>query len=654
MRRAVFRPFLGVGLALALLAGATLPGVPAEDDPDGGGVRTVDIYMTVEPANLPEGSVQMPDQESVSEPGVPVRISGLTARDFAGQQIKLTISPPEWEVPSFTPEFESEDACPDDNSATPMQVIAKQDPTVIMADVDVNGRFEAEFTPKVEGRHTVEATDASKAHKGEAAFEVVTIELELKCYEIPAEEAEEAAVGLIKNVCDVANALVEGLVTLPDSPAKEEFERQLKAFNEHRAEVLACDEAPNWAWSFRQMRELNRAVPALEPTFAPVKQGLREWNKQAEQAAAIAPKILAPLTHDNLVCDTLDTLINGLKYIEFAIGLLTKPADLVKDWAVENLPPKLLQLAASSVAKNSVVKDTIETGWKNIVGYKPTFEKGRVKIGVSGDEKLNANLKLGASLTTFASSRIFELYCQSFSGPVTARMDAEFYSPNGSIWWRYTIEIKGKLVLRYPADAKGKRIRLTGEFMGNATKFESWDNAIPVLFPEMAMGTVFRTMRFEPIAAGALFQKNFGAAGQDADTPDFNPVSSTLIESGGAITQSVMTPAFFNVPVAAELSDDKLTLQLQKPIEDFDDLRVKVVQVMLPVLSMWPEVIDYALPYKGAQFMLLRAMGDEPAVFTVEKTKDEMKFTRAFQRTKSNAEAGGTYTLSVTACNPGC
>ena len=87
---------------------------------------------------------------------------------------------------------------------------------------------------------------------------------------------------------------------------------------------------------------------------------------------------------------------------------------------------------------------------------------------------------------------------------------------------------------------------------------------------------------------------------------------------------------------------------------DFDDLRVKVIQIVLPVLSLWPEVIDYALPYKGAHFLMLRAMNDGPADFDVAYEGETMKITRTFDRKKATSETDATYMLKINACNPGC
>jgi hypothetical protein len=297
----------------------------------------------------------------------------------------------------------------------------------------------------------------------------------------------------------------------------------------------------------------------------------------------------------------------------------------------------------------------VELGWRGVTSYQPKLVGSKVRIGAQGFERALADGKVRMSgAGVYVANRFFELFCQTFQGPVTGSMSVEISAEHG-VWWTYTIRIEGQLVLRYPKGAKGDRIALTGDFYGNAAHIESWDNAVPVLFPELAQGTVFRTLRVEPIAMDTIpyvFEKNLGQP-TGSSTPDFNPIKST-IEQGGLIAMAVATPAFFRVPVRAELAGTKLRLELQPAAVDFDDLRVKVIHIMLPVLSLWPEVIDYALPYKGAHFILLRAMNDGPVVFDVVHDKNSMTISRDFTRNKTTPDTKGEYSLSIKACNPGC
>ena len=295
--------------------------------------------------------------------------------------------------------------------------------------------------------------------------------------------------------------------------------------------------------------------------------------------------------------------------------------------------------------------------WPGAEGLRADVEK---RTGFDREfGKAAAAHKMAYNLVAFAGARLFEAYCQTFQGPVKGAMRAEFKHED-KIWWTYNIEISGELVLRYPKNAKGDAIALTGEFMGNATLFKSWDNAIPIIFPELAQGTVFRNIaRLEPLSMGD-FPNLLGGwfkdqpVGGGLELPDANPISST-IDQGGAVTKNIMTPAFFRVPVRGDLRGDTLRLELQQAATDFDDARTKVIKIMVPVLANgWPQLSSYALPYKGARFLLFRAMHDGPLEFTVQHAGKTMVIERQLKRERNADDTRGLYDVSIKACNPGC
>lgn len=640
MRRLVWLAF-----ALSLLI------VPALAQ-EAGGSRQVPIYLDIELVERVTGTMQVPGDKTATIPGKAVKISGVTSRDLASTTLVVTVTPPQ----EFEPDGpQPEGNCADDDA--PAKVVASmfrpQKPTELVVEVDRDGRFATSFTPTVTGTHEVEATAPDRAIGGTAEFDVVEFEAEEQCEAIPQDEIEEVAAGLTEVICEATDALQERVGDLPSSPAKDELERRLKELAADGKDAVPCGEAPQWVTGYRHLERLRKNVPDIRPVIVPATRQVQGWLRGARQARAEARRAIAQITRGNVVCDQLDIIVNGLKFVDFYLGMLTAPADFLGDWAMENIPTKLVGMIPA-VKQNAILKDSIELGWKGVTTYEPKLEGGRVKISVTGHKRALAHKKMWNAVAVFAGNRAFEMFCQSFQGPIKGTMTAAFDEGHG-VWWRYSIEITGQLVLRYPKGASGKVIALTGEFIGNAKSIESWDNAVPVLFPELAQGTVFRTLRIEPIVLDTVpgvYDKNLGLSDSE-DAPDFNPVKS-IIDQGGVITQLVMTPAFFRVPVRADLREDTLLLELKPAVVDFDDLRVKVVQIMLPVLTLWPEVISYALPYKGAHLIMTRAMNGGPVTFEVERTGGIMKFGRVFTRTKQTAETSADYTLSVTACNPGC
>lgn len=639
------RRLLGLVLFLSLLAAPALA-------QDAGGSRQVQIYLDIEIADKPAGSVAMPADKISTLPGKAVKISGITARGLAGRAILVTITPPQEAEPA-APDPESK--CPDDDDppAKVTSLFRPEKPTVISVEVNASGKFEVAFTPTATGTHEVEATDPDKAYRGTAEFEVAEFEAEEQCEAIPQEEIEEEVAGLTEVLCEATDALQARVVELPPSPAKDELKRKLKDVATELKAALPCGEAPQWVNGYYHLKKLRKEVPAVRPVVAPATRQIKAWLRDARQARGEARGALAAITQGNVVCDQLDVIVNGLKFVDFYLGLIIQPAKFLGDWAKENIPTKLVALIPA-VSRTAAVKDAVELGWKGVTSYQPKLEQGKVKISAEGFERALAAGKMVNAVASYAASRIFEALCQTFQGPIQGTMSAEF-NTGRKVWWQYSIGITGQLILRYPKGAKGDVIALTGEFIGNAQSIKSWDNAVPVLFPGLAQGTVFRTMRIEPIVMDtipAVYQKNLGAS-KNESAPDFNPIKS-MIDQGGVLTQYVMTPAFFRVPVRAELREKTLRLELQPAAVDFDDLRVKVIQIVLPVLSLWPEVIDYALPYKGAHFIMTRAMHDGPVVFDVERSGETMKISKTFTREKKTQETNGNYRLTVNACNPGC
>ncbi len=619
---------------------------------DAGGSRQVRIYLAIEIADKPAGSVTVPGERTVTVVGKAVRIGGLTSRDLAGRSLEITVAQSE-DVEPPAPRPESK--CPADDppakvvSGAPLPV----KPTLLAARIGDDGRFEVLFTPKVTGTHKVEATDPDRTVNGTAEFDVDELDAEEQCEAIPQDEIEEEAAGLTELVCEATDALQERVGELPASPARDELDRRLKELAADGKDAVPCGEAPQWTGGYRHLEKLRIGVPYIRPAIQPATRQIKEWLRDARQARAEGKRAIAEITRGNVVCDQLDIIINGLKFVDFYLGLIVKPANFLGDWAKENIPTKLAGMIPA-VRQNAALKDTVELGWKGVTIYQPKLEGGRVKISVKSQERALAHKKTVTAVSIFAASRVFEMFCQTFQGPIEGKMTAAFERGQG-VWWSYSIRIGGRLVLRYPKGASGKVIALTGEFVGNAKSIQSWDNAVPVLFPELAQSTVFRTMRIEPIVMDtlpAVYERNPGA-GDGQDGADFNPVTS-IIEQGGLITQYVMTPAFFRVPVRAELRENTLRLELRPATVDFDDLRVKVIQIMLPVLSLWPEVIDYALPYKGAHFILTRAMDDGPVTFDVQQSGQAMKIVRNFVRHKTTQDTTAAYALTINACNPGC
>ncbi|MBX6322457.1 MAG: hypothetical protein IRY94_11565 [Rhodospirillaceae bacterium] len=643
---------------MALLAAAlwlAAAGAPAQAEAEST-PAAAPIHLTVIPGD-PDALLPTDPLEPVGTlPDVPVTIRGVAPIDLAGAEIRITVTPPQ---EPEAPEFEPADGpgCPKDEEAGTEAKVAQirpEPPATLTARVSDSGIFEARYTPRVLGDHVVEAVDAVGRYRGTARFEVDQPELPAGCEDIPQDEVEDVTVALVEAVCQATEALKGRVRELPDSPAREELQTKLDEIDRAFKDGFACDEAPEWVSGSAHVNKLRALAPEMRPATQDLVLQFKGWLSTAKRARDEAPRAMAAVTAGNILCDQLDIVLNGLKFIDTYLGLIIKPSAYLADWAKENVPTKLVGLIPA-VRQTPALKEGIELAWKGITSYQPKREGGRVKIGVKGFERALAAGKMVNAATAYVASRVIEAYCQQFQGPVSGTMEAEFYE-NGALWWNYSIAIQGRIILRYPKGAAGDVIPLSGEIMGNAIRFASNDNAIPVLYPEFARGTVFVSRRFEPLSMSDFphfLAANMGATSPSSPLPDFNPITTT-IEQGGPIVQNLLTPAFFRVPVRGELRGKTLRLELGEAATDFEGNETKVVHILLPVLSLRPQVVTYALPYKGARFLMFRAMNDGPVEFAVRREGETLSIERAFDREKKDQGAKGVYHLAIKACNPGC
>lgn len=600
--------------------------------------------------------------ELTTVPGYPVILRGVAPPGLYGKPLQITVTPPQKAEPPDPTEAPEE--IPDNDCPANVIFIGPTEalpPTVIDVVADVDGSFEAEFTPETIGTHEVEVRDPERGQTGEASFEVADLSDLVDEPDCAKKKdgtnkggIEAEAEKLTETTGAIIDAVAGKLDALPASPAKDEAKAKLAELQGAMKALRDQGRSPEWVNGVGHLVTLQSVASEMRVATMGLSARLKTWHAVARRANARASTVLAEATRGNLLCDQLDVAINGLKAVDFFLGLLTKPGAYFVDWAKENVPTKLVSMIPA-VKRTKAGTEAVETSWKGITTFAPLREdaaKGHYKVEFAGGVN-----KMAYAMSAFMVSRMFERYCQTFQGPVTGKMTAEFRR-NGNLYWTYTVEIKGDIILRYPKDAKGDAIALTGEIMGNAMSFRSWDNAIPVLFPELAQGTVLKAVRQDPMGLGDIkvlneTQRLKGKKILGQDIPSFNPLT-TILDQGGVMVRAGFTPNFFRVPVHGDLRGDTLRLEVMPAAVDFDDARTKVLVLMLPVLSMRITLQDYALPFKGAQFLMLRAMDDGPAEFTVQRSGTTMTIARQFERRKPGDEATGVYNLSVKACNPSC
>jgi hypothetical protein len=645
-----------------------LPGRSAgAQEPGAEGMSEVPIYVVVEAPAPQQGASPLSGSPDTVKtlPGVAVRIHGVADKALAGKRLEIVITPPQQPDDSADPEAEAECAEPETTAKLVGSTgkLGPEPPSRLSAVVQPSGTFEVSYTPQAYGEHEVEVTSEA-GQSGETSFEVVEPpEAEAGCASLrPTLEPE--ARELAENVTELADAVCDKQEELPASPAVDEARAKCEAFEKALTEAVPPGTSPPWVHAVDHLADLRRLGPEMRKASAGLVSQLEGWEQTAAGANQKFNEALASVTRGNVVCDQIDIIISGLKFCDFYLSMVTTPGKFFVDWAKENGPTKLVSMIPAT-RRTPATQQAIESAWKGFVTFQPSPGKisGTDLSKASGAEKFTAGYEFarGAQtmlfdLSQYVANRFFEKYCQQFQGPVSGTMAAEFYHEDQT-WWRYTIAIQGQLTLRYPKDAAGDAIALTGEFTGNAMKFRSWDD-IRVKFPE-ARGSIFNSLRREPLTLGdmaVMGDSRFAGtkvAGQEV--PSFNPLTSTL-DKGGPIVKGLLTPAFFRIPVRGDLRGDNLRLEVQPAVMDFKEPHVKVTSVLFSVLSLRPHIVKYTLPYKDAHWIITGAMDarTSPVDFKVSRTGAAMTLERKFHADKPNATTRGVYDLSVKACNPGC
>ena len=166
----------------------------------------------------------------------------------------------------------------------------------------------------------------------------------------------------------------------------------------------------------------------------------------------------------------------------------------------------------------------------------------------------------------FASSQIFARYCERMAGPFQGTMHAEFFSTKGGKkWWSYDINYSGRLDLRYAkTTAVGQAVAVNGEFMGQATKFTLWEDAIRIGWPDLTAGAMMYKRAVLP--QPQLINRIMGAPVGSEEKP---------IDVEGKAAATFAKPYTFFVPVEGEIVNNILTLRMKNATSDYTAVAIQ-------------------------------------------------------------------------------
>jgi hypothetical protein len=253
-----------------------------------------------------------------------------------------------------------------------------------------------------------------------------------------------------------------------------------------------------------------------------------------------------------------------------------------------------------------------------------------------------------ADVGAFVSDTLFGMYCEQFTGPVEGIMNARFFAARGgngpTLWWSYNYKISGRVVLYYPKSAKGgTSIRMNGRIEGYAHGFDTWEDALTVMFPKLMSGAMQYKVNIPPADAG-------GNAAQIASQGS-SPMSA-YVEGSAA---GLLLPNSFLISVTGVLEKNSITIVIGPAKSDIAPVHRVTALILSPLTGgLGPQITWYPLPFQKVRNFLVNAADGESLKLPLQTSGDIMTAASVFSGKVDKATAKADYTLKVKACNPGC
>ena len=506
-----------------------------------------------------------------------------------------------------------------------------------------NGDYSASFADTGDaGRYGVDVTSPGGGMRGKASFEVAVQE-PLDDIDKAEQEATELATALEETL----TGLEEQIGKLPDSPARDEVKARLDTAR------------PQFRKAVRELRDFKGLVGplvdpvkgdvALKPALKPLARSLRDWQTRSEPERRRILGELAQSRRGSVTCEAIEHIVEGFNFFSALLNLAGGPVNAVKSVVFDFIAAKGAALAGKLSEKfafpaNEATKVALAVGEAQVKG---AWQLKRIAPILEGKQATLLMLPaLASDLASAIAQAQFAKYCERMAGPFKGGMVADFKSGEGKPWWSYTIEIEGRLDLRYAKVEAGKAIAVKGDFLGQATRFTFWEDALRVGWPTLTAGAVMykRAVIPQPQILNLL-------TGQPIN-PDGLLKEDKPIEVEGKAAAVFVKPYSFFVPVEGEIVDGVLSLRRKPASRDYEAAARVVYVVVSPLSAMLgPQFTTFELPYKSGGFIIERAFGDGIRV-PVKKTRKGFVVDETLKTERGDGRANGQYRLHLKLCNP--
>lgn len=590
------RGWIAYAITISALQAALASGLHAQDaDP----ASSLPVTVGVQPGNsLPGGRIRVS--------GSTIRLSNAPGLDPNSMMVRITITP-NGRIPI------------DAESPTTATTEYEQVRTFTVPVNSAGGYSAVVDGPLGHGFYRVKAT----APDGKGIDTTNFVVMGKEEMESEVGSGVQKAIRLARTAVENADRMIEGL---PASPAKTEMTKKVTAIKAKMAEEPSQTAA--FASGIDLIGAIPQKYPETTPAFAPYFRQMGLWTAQSREEIETISTQLDKSKKARVTCDQLDRVIESFKFAALLLNLVGSPIDVAKNFAGDLTSEIIVKEASASPRLSS------DLGFQTMVGQvnkKVPDIFGRIEEWKGGSKvDLQGSLSsLVLDAASYAGSRVFESYCEKFEGPVRASMRAEF-TKGGDPWWKYSVDIEGKLVLRYAKGATGEAASVSGQFEGSGRSFKVWENAGKVLFPEL-------------MPKGAVVARVIKP-----------PIGTPYIQNQGMVAAQVLTPSSFYIPVEGTIVGNKLTLRMLASTIDFTTATARGVYVFFgPGTLNIPLTTTFTLPYKDAHWILKSGLGGEQTEFEVKTVGKKMTIERTASVDKPG-NSSAKYTLNMQACNPGC
>jgi hypothetical protein len=494
-------------------------------------------------------------------------------------------------------------------------------PTMIAAELDSSGHYSAVFSATSSaGTYGVRVTAPDGEGEARISFRVMDL--------AAANSDAEVLTKIGPAVSGIVQVLRAKMDSLPASPAKDEMVRDFGELD--RRMVSFVRDAPGAAGDIKRILEVGTQFQ-LTPQLEGKRQGLLSALGKAAEWVNRTPAEEERLRQQRLTCDNLEVVIEGFKFVSLLLNFAAGgPSDIA-----ENFAQDLAGYAGGKAADEAGASDSTSFGTSTATKNVPSLlvelgKHGKLGLFLSVENDLAGNV---SDLSAFAASKVMSAYCEQFTGPMQAHMKAQFFKDDRK-WWEYEFDLRGKLTVHYPKDAAGSSVPVKGRLEGYAYNFKVWENALVVLNPGLMSSAYIKKIVIPPPDLG-----------ESAAT-----VGTEYIE--GSVAGAAGLNAFF-FEVTGTVQKDKLILNIGAARSD-TDAKARVIAIEASVLSMQVNAYSYLLPYKPAHFIFERASAQYTIPLRMHAVGETIRGKQHFENQMGGAEAKGSYSVDIEACNPDC